>query len=85
MKSFEYTIKDPIGFHARPAGLFAKEASKFSSEITFKCKGKAGSAKRIFSIMGLEIKCGDTVVVEIKGEDEAAAFEAVKKFFETNL
>ena len=26
MKSFEYTIKDELGIHARPAGLLAKEA-----------------------------------------------------------
>ena len=31
MKSFEYTIKDELGIHARPAGLLAKEAKKYSS------------------------------------------------------
>lgn len=26
MKSFEYTIKDELGIHARPAGMLVKEA-----------------------------------------------------------
>lgn len=26
MKSFNYTINDELGLHARPAGLFVKEA-----------------------------------------------------------
>ena len=25
MKSFEYTITDPVGIHARPAGILVKE------------------------------------------------------------
>lgn len=28
MKSFEYTIKDELGIHARPAGMLVKEAKK---------------------------------------------------------
>ena len=31
MKTFEYTIKDELGIHARPAGLLVKEAKKFES------------------------------------------------------
>ena len=34
MKSFEYTVKDELGIHARPAGLLVKEAKKFQSECT---------------------------------------------------
>ena len=34
MKTFEYTIKDELGIHARPAGLLVKEAKKYESECT---------------------------------------------------
>lgn len=30
MKSFTYTIVDPVGIHARPAGLLVKTAKAFS-------------------------------------------------------
>ena len=28
MKSFEYTIKDELGIHARPAGMLVKEVKR---------------------------------------------------------
>ena len=28
MKSFEYTITDPVGIHARPAGVLVKEGDE---------------------------------------------------------
>ena len=39
MKEIVYTITDPEGIHARPAGILVKEAAKFSSKITI---GKDG-------------------------------------------
>ena len=34
MKEFNYTITDPQGIHARPAGVLVKEAAKYQSTIT---------------------------------------------------
>ena len=35
MKSFTYVIQDPLGIHARPAGLLVKAAKEFAdTEIT---------------------------------------------------
>ena len=36
MKTFDYTVKDELGIHARPAGLLVKEAKNFTSKITIK-------------------------------------------------
>ena len=36
MLSFNYTIKDEVGIHARPAGLLAKEEKKYESKIVIK-------------------------------------------------
>ena len=44
MKSFEYTITDPVGIHARPAGILAKEAKGYDSVVKIiNAAGKAGS------------------------------------------
>ena len=32
MKEFNYTIKDPQGIHARPAGLLVKEAKNLANK-----------------------------------------------------
>ena len=33
MKQFEYTINDPLGIHARPAGMLVKEAKAFADTV----------------------------------------------------
>ena len=38
MKTFTYIIKDEIGIHARPAGMLAKVAKGFKSEIIIEKK-----------------------------------------------
>ncbi|NBI90095.1 HPr family phosphocarrier protein [Lachnospiraceae bacterium] len=85
MKSFSYTVKDELGIHARPAGLLVKEAKKFTSSITIKKDGKTADATRLMAVMGMGVKCGNTVELEISGDDEDAAYDAMKTFFETNL
>ena len=37
------------------------------------------------ALMSLGVKCKDEVTVRIEGEDEDAAFEGIKAFFETTL
>ena len=44
MKEFTYTIKEPVGIHARPAGMLAKEAKTCQSTVTIVDKnGKSGA------------------------------------------
>ena len=85
MKSFEYTITDPVGIHARPAGNLAKEAKQYESVITITKDGKSAEAKKLMALMALGVKQGDTVTVTAEGADEEAAAAALKEFFENNL
>nr|WP_317378994.1 HPr family phosphocarrier protein [uncultured Faecalimonas sp.] len=85
MKSFEYTVKDEMGIHARPAGILAKEVKKYESKITITKEGKTVEASRLMAVMSLAVKCGQTVEVQVEGSDEEAAYEGMKAFFEANL
>lgn len=85
MKTFSYTIKDQQGIHARPAGELVKAAKGFSSEIKIGKGGTMVDATRIFGIMGLGAKQGDTVEISVNGEDEEQALEGMKAFMEANL
>ena len=85
MKEFKYVVQDELGLHARPAGLMVKEAAKFKSAITLDSGAKKADAKRIMAVMSMGVKQGVEVTVTVDGEDEDAAFEAIKTFFETNL
>ena len=73
MKQFAYVITDPVGIHARPAGMLVKEAKQFSSKIMLQKGEKSADATRMMSVMGLGVKCGDTLSVSIEGADEVAA------------
>ena len=83
--TFEYVIKDSLGIHARPAGLLVAEAKKYQSAVTLEAKGKKADAKRIFAVMSLGVKCGDTVVVSCQGADAEAACAGMKAVIESNL
>ena len=85
MKTFEYVIKDEVGIHARPAGVLVKEAKKHESKIIISCNGKSAEATKLMEVMGLGVKCGQTVEVSVEGADEDTVAEEIKKFFETNL
>ena len=82
MKTFEYTIKDELGIHARPAGMLVKEAKNFASECTITKDGKTKKLTQLMMLMSLGVKQGDTVTVAANGEDEDAAIETLKAFFD---
>ena len=73
MKEFKYTIKDEMGIHARPAGLFVKEAAKFPCAVTITKEGKEVDAKRIFGVMSLGVKCGQEITLKTDGDQEEEA------------
>lgn len=85
MQTFEYTIKDELGIHARPAGVLAKTAKQYASTISIVKNGKAADVRRMMGVMGLGIKCGETITVQVEGDDEATAVNEIKAFFEANL
>ena len=85
MKEFTYTIKDPEGIHARPAGELVKAAKTFSSNIKMSRDGKEGDCKRIFGIMGLAVKQGMEVTMTFDGEDEEEAIKSLVSAIENGL
>ena len=85
MKEFTCVVNDPIGIHARPAGLLVKEARKFESMITLTRDGREANCLKLMALMSLGVKNGDTVVVRAEGVDEVAAIEALELFFQENL
>ena len=80
MQKFSYVIKDEVGIHARPAGLLVKEAKKYESKIQIIKDTKSADATKLMAVMGLGVKCGDMIIVEIEGSDEEAVCEKMKIF-----
>lgn len=86
MKQFAYTITDPLGIHARPAGMLAKTAKAFTdTTVTLAKAGNAVKATQLLKLMSLGIKQGDVVTVTAEGPSEDAAITAMQTFFQENL
>ena len=85
MKEFTYTIQEKVGIHARPAGLLVKEVKKYQSTVTIVKDDKSVNAVKLMALMGMGIKCGDTITVQVEGPDEADAAAALEVFFKEHL
>ncbi len=86
MKQFTYTITDPVGIHARPAGLLVKAVKALDSTVTIaKADGKSAGGAKLMALMGLGIKQGETVTVTLEGGNEDANAASLEQFFKDNL
>ncbi len=86
MKQFNYTITDPLGIHARPAGLLAKVAKGYGDTVVTVTKGGSTvKASQLMKLMGLGVKQGDEVTVAAEGPAEEEAIAAMEQFFQENL
>jgi phosphotransferase system HPr (HPr) family protein len=62
-----------VALHARPAGLFVREAALFSADVNVAANGKQANAKSILEVLGLGATGGTELVISASGEDAAAA------------
>lgn len=85
MKTVTHVIADPLGLHARPAGLLAKLAGDFESAIVVTTSTGTADAKRIMALMRLGAKQGTLLTVTCSGPDEEAAAEAIRRFLTDHL
>jgi phosphocarrier protein len=82
MIRFQYTIQDQIGLHARPVGLLAKTVAPYQdAKITISCGEQTADAKRIFAMMALQARQGDTITISVEGGEEQAIADAIRAVF----
>ena len=86
MKQFTYTVTDPVGIHARPAGLLVKAIKGLDSTITIiKGDGRSAVGTKLMALMSLGIKQGETITVTVEGANEDADAQTLEQFFKDNL
>ena len=85
MKEFTYTVTNPIGIHARPAGLLAKEAKKYTSVCTITKGQQTQKLTQLMMLMAMGIKQGDVVTIRVEGADEDTAVRELEAYFKANL
>lgn len=88
MKEFISVVASEVGLHARPASLFvnAVKASGCKVQLTKVVGGVPGTyvdGSSILKVMSLGIKCGESVGVQVEGDNEDAAIESLKAIIES--
>nr|WP_317358098.1 HPr family phosphocarrier protein [uncultured Tyzzerella sp.] len=79
------TIKNEAGLHMRPAGEFAKVATKCASDVKIIHKEKTINAKSVLNIMAAAIKCGDEITIQCDGASEAEDLQVLVEAVESGL
>lgn len=78
VESREMTLLNKYGMHVRPAGLFAKIASRFNADVQVEKDGTVVSGKSIMALMTLEALCGSVLKVTATGEEATEALDALE-------
>ncbi|MBS4538720.1 HPr family phosphocarrier protein [Clostridium sp. D2Q-11] len=85
MRNLEVELKNETGLHARPASLFIRESSKYTSDIVVIKDDTEYNGKSIMGILSMGATQGDNLTIRIEGDDENEAYEGLKNLFENDL
>jgi multiphosphoryl transfer protein len=78
MQQLDIIIKNPTGLHARPAKEFVNIAKGFKSNIRVYHGEKMANAKSLISLLTLGVRSGNQIKIEVEGEDEDQALQALE-------
>ena len=82
---FCYTIKNPLGIHARPAGELAKLIKKYNCSFVIEANGLFAKKGSVIQLMSLGVTQGNKLKCKAEGPDAATAIKAVREFLEQKL
>lgn len=68
-------LPENVALHARPAGMFVREAARCAAEIRVEANERSANAKSILDVLGLGATGGTELVISASGADAAEALE----------
>ena len=77
-ESRDFVLLNKYGMHVRPAGLFAKVASRFNADVQVEKDGNIVSGKSIMALMTLEAICGSTLHVTASGPQQKEVLDELE-------
>ena len=81
----EIKLLNKYGMHVRPAGLFAKTASRFDATIEVEKDGNVVSGKSIMALMTLEAVSGTTLRITASGPQAEEALDELEALVNRKL
>jgi phosphocarrier protein len=78
-------VGSSVGLHARPASIFVQAATRQPVGVTIaKANGEGVDARSILSVIGLDVRGGDTVILSATGPEAEAALDELVTVLETD-
>jgi phosphocarrier protein HPr len=72
------TVECEVGLHARPAATFVQTAAKAPIDVTVaKVGGAPVNAKSILSVLSLDVRQGESIVIRADGDGADELLEAL--------
>ncbi|MBN2536358.1 MAG: HPr family phosphocarrier protein [Spirochaetales bacterium] len=78
------TITNTQGIHCRPSGVIYKACENYTGEIVLKAGKMKIQLTSIMDIILLGLFRGDSVVIQVSGENEAGMCKQLVELFERN-
>lgn len=79
-------VGSSVGLHARPAALFVQAAARQPVRVKIaKPGGDPVDARSILSVLGLDARNGDEVVLTAEGQGDQAALDELAALLERDL
>lgn len=75
-------LKNKYGMHVRPAGLFAKTASRYRADVTVEKDGVTVPGRSIMALMTLEAVNGSELILRATGEEAAKVLDELEALVE---
>jgi len=85
MIAVEVKIINKLGLHARASAKLTQLASRFKSEVSLIRGNQRINAKSIMGVMMLAAAQGTSLNLEVEGEDETQACEALVELIENKF
>lgn len=85
MITFKHTIKNPVGFHAKPARELAELLKTMDLKVHICAKEKRVDASKLIRVISLGLVSGTTFTVQIEGKDEEKYLDKLQDFFAKNV
>ena len=79
MKDLQYTVKNSLGIHARPAALLAQACTNFKSAVMIECNGNVASGNNVLQILALHAAKGSVLNITADGPDEEEAIAKIQE------
>ena len=85
MTERQVTVGSTVGLHARPAALFVQAAAQAPVPVLIAKQGGAPvDARSILSVIGLDARGGDTIVLSAEGAGTGAVLDGLAAIVAAN-